>query len=115
MYGTSTNPASYSTDAASHNGAHTATIQQNRLDQNHRKPHVHEDTHVTKGNHATNNATSLNGSATGIPGTAKPIAIVGMSCRFPGGVTNPSKFWDMLAEGRNGVSSIVLTNPNPRP
>lgn len=32
-----------------------------------------------------------------------PIAIVGMACRFPGGVTNPAEFWELL---RNGVDAI---------
>ncbi|MEU5130509.1 SDR family NAD(P)-dependent oxidoreductase, partial [Streptomyces mobaraensis] len=34
----------------------------------------------------------------------EPIAIVGMSCRFPGGVTTPEELWELLAEGRDGVS-----------
>ena len=35
-----------------------------------------------------------------------PIAIVGMSCRFPGGSTTPAKLWDMLATGRSGWSKV---------
>lgn len=34
----------------------------------------------------------------------KPIAVVGMSCRFPGDSTCPDKLWDMLSKGRNGWS-----------
>lgn len=30
----------------------------------------------------------------------EPIAILGMSCRFPQDATSPQSFWDMLAEGR---------------
>lgn len=34
------------------------------------------------------------------------IAIVGMSCRFPGGANNPEKLWRMLSEGRSAWSSV---------
>ena len=34
----------------------------------------------------------------------EPIAIVGMACRFPGGVNDPSSFWELL---RNGVDAIT--------
>ncbi len=33
-----------------------------------------------------------------------PIAIVGMGCRFPGGVTTPEELWTMLADGRDGIT-----------
>ncbi|MFC9948947.1 beta-ketoacyl synthase N-terminal-like domain-containing protein, partial [Streptomyces pratensis] len=34
----------------------------------------------------------------------EPIAIVGMSCRFPGGVTSPEELWRMLAGGSDAAS-----------
>ncbi|MEM6400937.1 MAG: beta-ketoacyl synthase N-terminal-like domain-containing protein, partial [Cyanobacteria bacterium P01_D01_bin.116] len=34
----------------------------------------------------------------------EPIAIVGMSCRFPGGANSPVQFWQLL---RNGVDAIT--------
>ncbi|MDG4794566.1 type I polyketide synthase [Micromonospora sp. WMMD1082] len=37
---------------------------------------------------------------------AEPIAIVGMSCRFPGGVTDPETLWRMLAGGHDGITSF---------
>ncbi|MGX4735432.1 type I polyketide synthase [Kitasatospora griseola] len=33
----------------------------------------------------------------------EPIAIVGMGCRFPGGVARPEDFWQLLAEGTDAV------------
>ena len=36
----------------------------------------------------------------------EPIAVIGMGCRFPGGVNNPDQFWDLLAEGRSGIVRV---------
>ncbi|MBU3868940.1 SDR family NAD(P)-dependent oxidoreductase, partial [Streptomyces sp. 4503] len=34
----------------------------------------------------------------------EPIAIVAMSCRYPGGVTTPEELWQLLAAGEDGIS-----------
>ncbi|OBK23302.1 polyketide synthase [Mycobacterium asiaticum] len=36
----------------------------------------------------------------------EPIAIIGMGCRFPGGVNNPDQFWDLLRDGRSGIVRV---------
>ena len=37
---------------------------------------------------------------------AKPIAIVGVGIRFPGGIVDAASFWNLLAEGRNAITPI---------
>lgn len=37
-------------------------------------------------------------------GNESSIAIVGLSCRFPGDASSPSKFWELLKNAQNGFS-----------
>ncbi|MGF1338559.1 SDR family NAD(P)-dependent oxidoreductase [Streptomyces flavovirens] len=36
----------------------------------------------------------------------EPIAVVGMSCRFPGGVTTPEEFWRLVHDGTDAVGDF---------
>ncbi|NPC86935.1 hypothetical protein HPC49_53230, partial [Pyxidicoccus fallax] len=51
----------------------------------------------------------------------EPIAIVGMGCRFPGGISNPESYWRLLDEGLDAITEVprtrwdvdALYDPNP--
>src|SRR5882757_4137194 len=39
-------------------------------------------------------------------GDTEPIAVVGMGCRFPGGVNNPARYWQLLQDGASGIVRV---------
>ncbi|TMC22112.1 MAG: hypothetical protein E6J34_07395 [Chloroflexi bacterium] len=41
--------------------------------------------------------------------TSEPLAIIGMSCRFPGGVTTPEALWQLLCEQQDAIIEVPDT------
>ena len=50
-----------------------------------------------------------------------PIAIIGVGCRFPGGIRNAETYWELLSQGRDAITEVpswrwdvgALYDPDP--
>ena len=42
-------------------------------------------------------------------GDSREIAVVGMSCRFPGGIEGPAMLWDVAESGRSVITKVPFS------
>ncbi|NKE63799.1 acyltransferase domain-containing protein, partial [Lentzea sp. PSKA42] len=54
----------------------------------------------------TGEGADLGIAAQGVADADDPIVIVGMACRFPGGVSTPEDLWRLLADGTDAIASF---------
>ena len=40
------------------------------------------------------------------PNQREPLAVIGIGCRFPGGIDSPTAYWDALLRGLNAICDV---------
>ncbi|MCX2971893.1 type I polyketide synthase, partial [Streptomyces marinisediminis] len=62
--------------------------------------HLHQQLHPDTTTPPTNTTTT----APTAPTDDEPIAIIGMACRYPGGITNPDDLWHLITNGNDAIT-----------
>ncbi|MBP2328656.1 acyl transferase domain-containing protein/NADPH:quinone reductase-like Zn-dependent oxidoreductase [Kibdelosporangium banguiense] len=75
----------------------------------HPTPHALTQFLLTMLGESTTTAEPVRGTAD----PAEPIAIVGMACRYPGGVTGPGELWRLVAEGVDAIGEFPVNRGWP--
>ncbi|MFB6562803.1 type I polyketide synthase [Streptomyces sp. NPDC056400] len=72
--------------------------------------HIHEEVSGTVGDNRLTQDGSSTSPSLGVPTGASAeddaIAIIGMSCRLPGGVSSPEDLWQLVSEGVDAISGF---------
>ncbi|WP_313918947.1 beta-ketoacyl synthase N-terminal-like domain-containing protein, partial [Tahibacter sp.] len=72
-------------------------------------PQAFSDAHVVaeRDAHVGAVTTSARPASVGFqPRSGRAVAVVGVSCRFPGGASSPAEYWSLLSSGREAVTAV---------